>query len=37
MKFAQLIDITSETLLMNIHRQNVVDKLFLDPFLKNQN
>ena len=37
MKFGQLIEYDMETFFMKIHTQNVVEKLFLDPFLKNQN
>ena len=37
MKFAQLIDITWEALLLKNHIKSVVEKLFSDIFLKNQN
>ena len=33
MKFGQLIE-TLETFFLKNHSQNVVEKLFLDPFLK---
>ena len=35
--FGQLINITWETFFLKIYTQNVVEKLFPDPFLKNQN
>ena len=37
MKFGQLIEYKTETFFMKDHRQDVVEKLFPDPFLKNQN
>ena len=36
MKFDQLIEYNRKILLKN-HRQNMAEKLFLDPFLKNLN
>ena len=37
MKFGQLIEYNMRTILLENHTQNVVEKLFLCPFLKNQN
>ena len=37
MKFGQLIEDNRGTFFSKNHTQNVVDKLFPDPFLKNQN
>ena len=37
MKFGQLIQCDMETLFLKKHTQNVMEKLFPDPFLKNQN
>ena len=37
MKFDQLTDKTLETSSLRNHTQNVVEKQFPDPFLKNQN
>ena len=38
MKFDQLIEYNmSNIFLMKSHTQNVLDKLFPDPYLKNQN
>ena len=37
MKFGQLKDITREPFFLINHSQNVMEKLFPDPFLKNQN
>ena len=37
MKFGQLKSLTSEILFFKNHTQNVVEKPFWDPFLKNQN
>ena len=37
MKFGQLMEYKTETFFMKNHRQDVVEKLFQDPFLKNQN
>ena len=37
MKFGQLIDYNMRTIFLKIHTQNMVEKLFPDPFLKNQN
>ena len=35
MKFGQLIDLTWETFFLKNHKQNVVEKLVPDSFLKN--
>ena len=37
MKFGQLIDYNMRNIFLKNHTQNVVEKLFLDPFPKNQN
>ena len=37
MKFGQLIEYDMRTIFLENHSQNVVEKLFPDPFLKNQN
>ena len=37
MKLAQLIECKTEIFFLKNHVQNVVEKLFSDPFLKNQN
>ena len=37
MKFRQLIEYNTRTVFLKNHFQNVVEKLFPDPFLKNQN
>ena len=37
MKFGQLIDYTVRNIFHKNHKQNVVDKLVPDPFIKNQN
>ena len=37
MKFGQLIEYNMKNILLKNHTQNVVEKLFPDPFLKNQN
>ena len=37
MKLGQLIDHNMRDILLKNHTQNVVEKLFPDPFLKNQN
>ena len=37
MKFGQLIEYNREILFLKNHTQNVVEKLFPGPFLKNQN
>ena len=36
MKFGQLIEYNRETFFLKNHTQNVGEKLFQDPFLKNQ-
>ena len=36
-KFGQLIEYNIGTFLLKNHTQNVVEKLFPDPYLKNQN
>ena len=37
MKFDQLIEYNTRDILLKNHTQNVVEKLFPDPYLKNQN
>ena len=37
MKFGQLIEYNMRNILMKNHTENVAEKLFPDPFLKNQN
>ena len=37
MKFGQLIDYTVRNIFHKNHKQNVVEKLVPDPFIKNQN
>ena len=37
MKLSQVKEITQETFFLKNHTQNVVEKLFSDPFLKYQN
>ena len=37
MKYGQLIEYNMRNIFLKIHAQNVVEKLFTDPFLKNQN
>ena len=37
MKFGQLIEYNRKPFFLKNHPQNVVEKLFTDPFLKNQN
>ena len=37
MKFSQLIGYNMRNILLKNHIQNVLKKLFLDPYLKNQN
>ena len=36
-KFGQLIEYNIGTILLKNHTQNVVEKLFPDPYLKNKN
>ena len=36
MKFGKLTNITQETFFLKKHTQNVVEKPFPDPFLKNR-
>ena len=36
MKFGQLIECSMNNIFLKTHTQNVVEKLFPDPFLKNQ-
>ena len=37
MKFGQLIEYNMRYFFLKHHAQNMVEKLFPDPFLKNQN
>ena len=37
MKFVQLIEYTMKIFFFKNHTQNVMEKLFQEPFLKNQN
>ena len=37
MKFGQLVEYNIENIFVKIHTQNVLEKLFPDLFLKNQN
>ena len=37
MKYGQLIEYNMRNIFLKIHAQNVVEKLFTGPFLKNQN
>ena len=37
MKFCQLIEYDMRNILLENHTQNVVEKLFVGPFLKNKN
>ena len=37
MKFGQLIEYNTRNIFVEKSYKNVVEKLFLDPFLKNQN
>ena len=37
MKFGQLIEYDMTNIFLKNHIRNVVDKLFSEPFLKNQN
>ena len=37
MKYGQLIEYNMRTIYHKNHTQNAVEKLFPDPFLKNQN
>ena len=37
MKFGQLIDYNMRKIMLENRTQNVVEKLFRDPFLKNRN
>ena len=37
MKFGELIECNMRNILTENHMQNMVEKLFPDPFLKNQN
>ena len=37
MKFGQLLEYNMKTFLLKNHTQNVMGKLFPDPFLKDQN
>ena len=37
MKFDQLVEYNMSNIFVKNHTQNVLEKLFLDPYLKNQN
>ena len=37
MKFVQLLEYNTRNIFLKNHTQNVAEKLFPDPFLKNQN
>ena len=37
MKFGKLIEYNMRNIFVKNHRQNVLEKLFPDPYLKNQN
>ena len=37
MKFGRLIEYNMQNAIVEYHTQNVVEKLFPDPYLKNQN
>ena len=37
MKFGQLIEYYMRNIFLENHTQNVMEKLFTEPFLKNQN
>ena len=37
MKFGRLIEYNMRNIIVEYHTQNVVEKLFPDPYLKNQN
>ena len=37
MKFGQLVEYNMRNIFIKNHTQNVLEKLFTDPYLKNQN